>query len=289
MKRVLIITFLALFLLFGCKNNTPQVQIVATTAPVYEFTSAICEGTNISIAQLITEEVSCLHNYTLQAEQVYLLESADLVIVSGLGLEDFLMDTLESSKNIADASKGITPLCVEEHEHSHDGHDHGFDPHIWLSPQNAAKMAENIYAALIANYPEYNDTFQRNYLKLSEQFTALSKYADNSLSTLSCRDLITFHDGFSYMAQSFQLNILHAIEEESGSEASASELISICELIADNKIPSIFTEKNGSVSSAEIIANETGIKVFSLDMAMAEGNYFDAMYHNIDILKEALE
>ena len=38
-----------------------------------------------------------------------------------------------------------------------------------------------------------------------------------------------------------------------------------------------------------IIANETGAKIYTLDMAMASGSYFDAMHHNIQIIKEALE
>ena len=42
-----------------------------------------------------------------------------------------------------------------------------------------------------------------------------------SLESLSCRELITFHDGFSYFADAFDLTILRAMEEEAGSEASA--------------------------------------------------------------------
>ena len=44
----------------------------------------------------------------------------------------------------------------------------------------------------------------------------------------------------------------------------------------------------GSASAAGIIARETGCQVFTLDMAMAGDSYFDAMYHNIDTIKEAL-
>ena len=54
-------------------------------------------------------------------------------------------------------------------------------------------------------------------------------------------------------------------------------------------LPAIFTERSGSVSAASIIARETGVKVYQLDMAMAGDDYFAAMYHNIDTLKEALQ
>ena len=118
---------------------------------------------------------------------------------------------------------------------------------------------------------------------------ALQAYGESELSNIKCRKLITFHDGFSYFAESFDLHIVKAVEEESGSEASAKELIELIDLVKTNQLPAIFTESNGSTSAADIIAKETGVKTFALDMAMAGDSYFEAMYHNIDTVKEALE
>ena len=289
MKRILAFTILLLLLLSGCKHTNTQAQIVATTGPVWEFTNAICQGTNIQVAQLITESVSCLHDYTLQSSQVQLLESADLVIQSGFGLEDFFDDSIKIATNVVDASAGITPICTESHVHHDHTHSHEKDPHIWLSPDNAAIMSKNIYDILVKTYPEHKDQFKSNYQALSNKFSELSNYAETCLSNLACRNLITFHDGFSYMADAFNLHILHSIEEDSGSEASAAQLISICQTVTSNHIPAIFIEKNGSDSAANIIANETGAKVYTLDMAISGTGYFDAMYHNINTLKEALE
>ena len=84
------------------------------------------------------------------------------------------------------------------------------------------------------------------------------------------------------------MHILRAVEEESGSEASARELIELIEEVEHHSLPAIFTEKSGSVSAAGIIARETGCGSFPLDMAMAGDSYFEAMYHNIDTVKEAL-
>ena len=117
----------------------------------------------------------------------------------------------------------------------------------------------------------------------------LQLYGETELKDLSCRELITFHDGFAYLAQAFDLTILEAIEEESGSEASAAELIHLIDLIRHHNLPAVFTETNGSTSAAQIICTETGAKPFCLDMAMSGEDYFQAMYHNIQTLKEALQ
>ncbi len=292
MKRILSIVLLLLFLLPGCSTQEQPALVAATTLPVYQFTSALCEGTPITVTRLVTEEVSCLHDYSLNVRQVRAAEGAELMVISGAGLEVFLDDLLLGAQ-IVDASRGIELLCPEEghgHDHEeHQGHSHDSDPHIWLSPENAKIMAENICLGLCSKYPQHADTFQANLEILTSQLEELQQYGEEALSQLSCRELITFHDGFAYFAQAFGLTILEAVEEESGSEASAKELIHLIEEVEHHNLPAIFTEKSGSVSAASIIARETGCGIFTLDMAMAGEDYFEAMYANINTIREALQ
>ena len=272
--------------LCGCSTAQPKVNIAATTMPVYEFTEALCESTGLSVGRLVTENVSCLHDYTLNVRQARMAEAAELIVISGNGLEDFMADLLEG-KAVLDSSAGISTLECH-HEHDHDHH-HEEDAHIWLSPDNALLMAKNICTGLKEQYPEYADTFSANLETLLEDIEAVKTYGKTQLSQLSCRELVTFHDGFGYLADAFGLTILRAIEEESGSEASAQELKELTLLVREHSLPAIFTEKQGSVSAAGIITAETGVKTYTLDMAMAGSSWFTAMYHNIDTLKEALE
>ena len=285
---------LLLSLLSGCHAEAPA-QIAATTLPVYEFTARLCQGTGITVTRLVTEEVSCLHDYSLNVRQVKAAEAAGTIVISGAGLEEFMEDLLHDA-DVIEASDGIPLLEPEAHHHGHDheeeesheGHHHEEDPHIWLSPIHAMTMAENICLGLTSRYPQYQDTFLRNLEALNLDLEALNAYGQAQLESLSCRDLITFHDGFAYFADCFDLHIIEAVEEESGSEASAKELIHLIEEVEHHQLPAIFTEKSGSVSAAGIISRETGCGSFILDMAMAGDSYFDAMYHNIDTVKEAL-
>ena len=149
-------------------------------------------------------------------------------------------------------------------------------------------MCKTICAELTAQFPTHKAQFETNLQQLLLQLDNLQAYGEATLKDLSCRDLITFHDGFAYFADSFNLHILKAVEEESGSEASAKELTMLAELVNAKHLPAVFTEENGSTASAKIIAKETDIRIFTLDMGMANRGYFDAMYHNIDTIKEAL-
>lgn len=291
MKRFFALLGLILTVLFcaGCQPKEATAQIAATTLPVYEFTQRLCTNTGITVTRLVTENVSCLHDYSLTVRQVKALEGAQTVVISGGGLEHFLEDVLHNSTDCIDSSKGITfTHCEEEHDHADHNHSHETDPHIWLSPRHAMTMATNICHGLQNAYPQHKEVFAKNLDSLLSDLLALEEYGKQQLTTLSCREIISFHDGFGYFAEAFDLTILKAVEEEAGSEASASELKELISLVRAHNLPAIFTEKNGSVSAANILSGETGAKVFSLDMAMSGSSYFEAMYHNIDTVKEAL-
>lgn len=285
MKRILSGLLAAMLLILcGCASNPPAAQLVCTTLPVYDFTARLCAGTDLVVTQLITENVSCLHDYTLKPTQMRVIEKADAVILSGAGLEDFLHDALADARHVINASDGLAL------HHAHDNHhDHSSDPHIWLSPANAMVMASNICSSLCTLYPDKESAFKENLVSLLAELEQLQTYGIAQLQPLSSRELITFHDGFSYMAEAFNLQIIKSVEEESGSEASAADLIEIIKLVQTRDIPAIFTENNGSTAAADIIVRETDVDCYALDMAISGDSYFEAMYHNINTLREALQ
>ena len=294
MKKLLILFLILTLLLPGCAAPE-QAQIAATTLPVWQFACRLTEGTGLTVTRLVTESVSCLHDYTLTVDQMKAIEKADAVILSGAGLEEFLEEALGSASHIIDSSEGIA-LLEGGHHHQHEGeehdeeaHHHETDPHLWLSPTCAMAQAENICSGLSALYPEYQPIFEENLSELLTDRTALRDYGTEALSELSSREILTFHDGFAYLAEEFGIEIVEAIEEESGAEASAKELIHLIGEVRHHDIGAIFVEENGSGSAAAIIAAETGAKCGTLHMAMSGDDYFEAMYANIDALKEALK
>ena len=265
----------------GCAKKpsaeAAQTDLLATTQPVYQLACALTDGTGLTVSLLISEPVSCLHDYTLTVSQMEKIESAKLVLKSGLGLEDFMKDALAGKTRI-DISSGLSAL---------DGED-GADPHWWLDPTRFREAAKLAAQELGAQYPEFADQLSENLAAFDEKLSELQSYGTEALKTLSCRELVTFHDGFSYFADSFGLTIAAAMEVESGSEPSAKELEAIIAIVEENGIPAVFTETNGETGTAQVVSGETGCKVYPLDMAISSADYFEAMYKNIDTVKEAL-
>lgn len=276
LKRLLLLT-MTLALLVGCgSENIAENQedtILATTYPMYWLCTNLLENTQgIQVEALITEQVSCLHDYTLTTTQMRSIEGADLVVLSGAGLEHFMESALSSvsQDKLVDSSVGIE--LIDD------------DPHIWLDPERYAQQAENVGAALEEKYPDQADTILKNTLRFTQELRELKETLNVELQSASVdKNIITFHDGFAYFADAFGLNILAAIEEEEGAEPSAAEIREICTLVEEYDLNRVFVEVNGSTAAAEIISEETGVtyRPLSTIMSETEGGYQAAMEENI--------
>lgn len=296
-KAVLSLLLAGLLLLSGC-GGTPTtesgIRLACTTYPVYLLTQTVVEGVEGVRAELvIDQEVSCLHDYTLTMQDMKAVEQADVVICNGAGLEDFLEDVLEDRACI-DCSQGIELIHTGEDGHDgHSDHDHDVDPHIWMAPENAAAMVQNIADGLGTLDPDNAARYQEN----AEQAAAfLAQLREELTALLEGRSygIITFHDGFSYFADSFGIELLAAVEEEEGSEASAKTINEIVGLVEEYQLPAIFTETNGSDATARTVCRECGIETYPLSMCMSgDGSgledYAAVLRGNLETILEAYQ
>ena len=312
LKRLLPLALALVLTLTACgpapqeASNNDDFNLVATTYPVYLLAKEVTQGVeDITVTCMINQGIGCLHDYTLSIHDMKILDRADLLALNGAGLEDSMADAIAAAGcPQIDCSQGIELLeACHEHDHSHgeeeteeaDGHHHEHDNHIWMDPLRAGQMIQNLADGLAEADPANAEVYRANAQNAQDLLTQAQKEIAASLADLSCRELITFHDGFAYFADTFGLTILRSIEEESGSEASAHEVVEILEAIEHHALPAIFTEVNGSTATAELIQRECGIPIFTLDMMMSgptdniDGiqTYLDRLTQNAETMQEA--
>lgn len=312
-KKLFPLLLVLLLVLSACstpKSNTaPQeesLSVVATTYPIYLFLSEVTRGAEgMTVTPLINQSVSCLHNYTLSVNDMKVMEGADVLFLNGAGLDDFVLDAAHSNQSltVVDCSEGLTLLPYEEaHESAEDAkeHDHDqddWDPHYWMDPQRAATMVTNMAQQLSKLDPQHADLYTSNAASAAETIRANYARLTKDLSALNCRKLITFHDGFAYFADAFDLDILMSIEEEEGQEASAKVISYAIAAIKSNGLPAIFTEEFSSDATAKAIARETPfpIEIYPLTLIMSGPienpgikSYLTAMEQNVNTVLEAL-
>ncbi len=286
MKRVLALA-LTLVLLSGCGRQAApgDRHILCTTYPVYLFTTAVTQGVDgIQVDLLVNQQTSCLHDYTLTVEDMRAVEAADVIVRNGAGLEAFLDDALaQKDVPILDCAQTI-PLLPAQDEGEGE-----MDPHIWMDPDRASQMVAAIAQGLSGLDPEDQSSFAANAQAAQGRLKSLKAGGGQALQG----PFITFHDGFQYFAHAFSLSAPRAIEEEEGAEISAKELAELIALVRDANVPAVFVEKNGSRRSADVIARETGCKVYELDMVMSgDGTgiepYLEALSQDLETVREAL-
>lgn len=289
MKKIIpFLLAIALLIPAGCTPTPPEpegLNIVATTYPVYMLTRELVKDTPHTVSLLVQDSVSCLHDYTLTTTDMKTLEAADVVVMNGAGLESFMHDMLDDGTfSVINASaKGFELLEWDGHAHTHDGesidilaeddhhdHDEELDPHVWMSLHNYAWMLGNIREELITLDPEHEEIYKTNndeawQIIMNAEWDMQTKRSEETFQ----RSIITFHDGFAYFAQNYDLHILRSIEEEAGSEASAKDMEDLIWVIRDYRLNTIYVETLGSTATADALARETGVEVKTLDMCMS--------------------
>lgn len=211
----------------------------------------------VTVANLAPPTAGCLHDYQLTPADLARLAQADVLIINGAGLESFSdkVQRWAPQARIINASANI-PLLHN-------------NPHVWVSPELAARQVENIGAELARYDPERATIYRRNTAAYAAQLRALAAEMRNALRLLSVRDIITFHEAFPYFAAAFDFHIVAVVEREAGAEPSARELADTIALVRQKDVRALFVEPQYPARSAEVIARETGAKIAVLDPAVS--------------------
>lgn len=272
-----------------------KTKILATFYPLYVMLLNITEGTNTEVSMIAPANTGCLHDYQLTTKDMQAIEKCDILVANGAGMEDFLEKALEAKKDSTIiASQGYN--LIEE------------NPHIWVSPSGAIWQVKQIAEGLKKLDPQNASAYEKNATSYAEKIQELSDTMHSELEGLKGKSVITFHEAFPYFSSEFGLNTVAVVEREPGTEPSARELADLVALIKDaktkgSKVPMLFAEPQYSSSAAEVIANETGIKVQELDPAVTgpfgkdgtdsdtlqtKESYLNAMRKNLEVLKSNL-
>ena len=271
-------------------NSNIQLQVITSFYPIYEFSKQVAQD-KAEIILLVPPGVEP-HDWEPTIQDVQLMENSDLIVINGIGFEDWVHDLeeLNFKGNIVDTSKGIIPKhneSFEESDHEHN-HDEG-DPHIWLNPPMVQIQVQNIADAFFEYDPTNQEYYQKNARNYIDKLELLDSKIKNELSGCK-RDFIAFHDAFSYFAEEYGLTQHTISSSNPNSEVTAKNIENVITTAKqiDNKI--IFTEELVDPRTAQIIANEIGGKTLILSPIEIQTNedYIDRMNSNLENLKEAL-
>jgi zinc/manganese transport system substrate-binding protein len=290
---------------FAQPPSPEKLKVVTSFLPIQSHTLAIA-GDKADVKQLLGKDTGP-HDFQLTPADVKRLSDADLLIINGVGIEEWLGELIKKSGNknlvVVDTSKGIklveSPEEIEighdhthalDHEHSH-SHGDGANPHIWLDPVIAKKQAANIVAALQKADPANASAYADNGKAYEAKLAALDSDYRTTLAPLPNKNLVTFHDAFPYLAARYKLNYVGAISEFPEKDPSPKQLAALVDKIRSLKVGVLFAEEGYAPGLLKKIAAQTGAKVSELDtLEVGQGTptaYLDRMGTNLDSLRKA--
>lgn len=298
MKRRNFITTLAAASLAGCGKNAPtmadgKLRVLTSFLPLQSHTAAIV-GDLASVEQLLTKDAGP-HDFQFSPADVRKLAEADLFIVNGLGLEQWLDDLTSKAASsklvVVDCSAGIKLEPNPPEIHASATHSPGGNPHIWLDPVLAKTQTSTILAALQKADPSHSAAYAVNADAYLKQLDALHAEFKAILDPLPNKNLVTFHDAFPYLASRYGLNYVGCVSEFPEKDPPPQQLAALIEAIRASKAGVIFAESGYAPGLLTEIARQTGTRVSQLDtLEIGEGSadeYLKRMQSNLASLQAA--
>lgn len=289
--RFSVAVFCLLLAVVGLSSAAPAaatrpLTIVTSFYPIHIATLNVAGGIpGVRVRRLAPPQTGCLHDYQLTPGDLKTIAGADVFVVNGGGMESFLDRALQTRPGlpVIDASAGLPLLRDDRGEPN---------PHAWLDPRLAARQAVTIGEGLAKLDPAHAAQYRAHAAAYAARLTALYTNMNAQLRGLPRRDIVTFHEAFPYFAAAFGLRIAAVIEREPGSEPSAAELVKTIRIIRASNLHALFAEPQYPPKAAEIIANETGARLYALDPAVTGPDtpdaYLQIMAANARTLAEAL-
>ena len=261
------------------KENDEKIKIVTSFYPMYIIAENLLEGTNnTELVNMADVNVGCLHDYTLTTEDMKKVENADIFIVNGLEMENFLdkVINLNSNMHIIDSSTNIQNLIKDEDE---------INPHIWTSIDNYILQVKNISSEL-QNKDNLNEQiYKENEEKYVEKLENLKEEYLEASKELEGQKAIILNEAFEYFAQELNLEATTIKTDHEESTVSAEKLKNTIEKVKEENIDIIIIDKNDNKSNAETIANETGAEIYELNSgligSLEKDAYIKAMEENL--------
>lgn len=270
-------------------------KVMASFYPVYDFAQKI-GGDHVEVTCMVPAGTEP-HDWEPSTTDITNLESADVFVYSGAGMEHWVDSVLGSLSNQSlisvEASTGIT---LRDGYKDEDG-DVCTDPHVWLAPENAKVEMENIKNAFVEADPDNAADYEANYEKWSAECDTLDKEFRTGLENVSSHDIVVSHEAFGYLCDAYGLTQLGIEGIEADSEPDPARMAEIQDFVKANKVKVIFSEELVSPKVAQTIADATGAQMKELnplegltDEEIAAGeDYFSVMRSNLDELKAALQ
>ena len=304
MRRLLFVLLMALSA--GACGGAPNASATApndtyrviTTTSVFADLAKMALGDDANIESIVPAGID-VHTFQPSPSDVEKIQSADLIIANGLGLDGWIGSLIEAS------GKGdVDTLLLGEGLDQESGWVYlsnaetssALDPHIWLDPKGAILYVQRIADRVSRDVP---DLAQRIAASSDDGITSIAMLDQDLAAEFSAidparRKIVTMHDAFGYFARAYDIEIVGVAVAAPGQDPSAQEIRALIDAIRAAGVTALFSEVQLPSKVLDQIAAETGTTVLqdlysdALGAAPAD-SYLGLMRTNADAILGAMQ
>jgi zinc transport system substrate-binding protein len=272
-------------------------RVATDIAPVHSLVARVMDG--IGAPELVMAAGASPHAYSLRPSEAAALQQADLVFWIGEDLTPWMEDaiaTLAEGARVVSLleAEGVTLLEFREgvlfdghdhdhegdhdhdetghdHDHGHDDHGHGaYDPHAWLSPDNAAVWLDAIAAELAAVDPGNADAYRANAAAARDELAETRTAVEARLDPVSDMRFVVFHDAYQYFERAFEISAAGAISLSDAADPSPARIAEIQERVRDEGISCVLAEPQFNPGLVATVLDGTEVGTGVMDPLGAE-------------------
>src|SRR5919198_3020606 len=251
-----------------------QLKVVTSTTDLYDIAKAV-GGDKVSAVH-ISEGYQDPHFVDAKPSFILQLRNADVFAFVGLDLEigwmPLLLDGARNPKikfggpGYVDVSRVISVLDVPRGNVDRsmgDVHPLG-NPHYWLDPENAQRIARLFKTKFSELDPKNEDVYERNEKAFEAKVSAGEKSWAADLAVIKGKPVVAWHTSWRYFAEYNGMNIVAFMEPKPGVPPSPSHLVEVINAMKRTGAKVIVMEPFYDRKTADLVARQTGAQVLIL-------------------------
>ncbi len=326
MTCIIRIFLLLAFASLTLSATASSATIVCTIKHACLLVNAIV-GEQMKTTQLLPDNAD-LHHYSFRPSDLRTLSQATIVVRVSPTLEQFITPLLNPDTQtiitLADSPKLTFLPMPEKHQHTHhetqieheeheehqghQGHEkhkehkehkkrHNIttsqDPHFWLDPNNAIKIAQYLTVKLIKIDPTHTTLYQKNSQRLIKDIKQIDKNIHQLLRDDQHKPYLTFHASFQYFAKHYELEAPEIISLHEDLPLGIKTIRHLRQLIKKTKIRCLVSQPTASKPLTRVLTEGSSIRIILLDpvgstLPTTHNNYTDLLYYSAQKIHSCL-
>jgi zinc transport system substrate-binding protein len=260
-------------------------RVVVTIKPLHALVAQVMGDTGTP--HLIVDGSASPHSYALKPSDARKLQAANVVFRVSEAFETF------SAKALKALPKGVEVVTLEDtqglkllkrrtdpnfagdegaagKDHSKHGHAKAAageqrDPHVWLDPDNARVMIDQIAAVLTRKDATRAESYKANAAKARASVDALTRELERDLAPVAGRPYVVFHDAYQYFEARFGLTPVGSVTINPEVPPSGKRLVDLRKKVTGLGAQCVFAEPSFEMKVVQSIVEGTPVRTAILD------------------------